>query len=113
MCSPVEHYFCFNLIFFLYEFEDVPRKAQMSPEKLVFGVVPSKNDKLCPWKSGLSSSYLSPVKKDNRCPRKSGLSSLYYCLARICNPRGGGGWLPVSPILISISWEPVGNGKKW
>ena len=26
MCSPVEHYFCFYLIVFLYEFQDVPRK---------------------------------------------------------------------------------------
>ena len=33
----------------------------MSPGKIVFGVVPSKNDKRCPRKSGLSSLYLSPV----------------------------------------------------
>ena len=26
MCSPVEHYVCFYLIFFLYEIEDVPWK---------------------------------------------------------------------------------------
>ena len=57
MCSPVEHYVCFYLIFFLYEIE-------MSPGKIVFGVVPSKND--------------------NRCPRKSSLSSLYYRL--LCLP---------------------------
>ena len=55
ICSPVEHYFCFYLIFFLYEFE-------MSPGKIVFGVVPRKNDKLCPMKIGLSSPYLSTVK---------------------------------------------------
>ena len=36
----------------------------MSPGKMVFGVVPSKNG--------------------NRCPRKSGLSSLYVCL--LCLP---------------------------
>ena len=55
MCSPVELYFRFYLIFFLYEVEDVPRK-------MVFGVVPSKGDKRCPRKSGLSSLNLFPVK---------------------------------------------------
>ena len=55
MCSPVEHYFCFYLIFFLYEFEDVHRKNS-------FRRCPHKKDKLCPRKIGLSSSYLSPVK---------------------------------------------------
>ena len=54
MCSPVEHYFCFYLIFFLYDF-DVPRKNS-------FRRCPQKNDKLCPKNIGLSSSYLSPVK---------------------------------------------------
>ena len=34
----------------------------MSQGKIVFGIVPSKNDKWCPRKSGLSSLYLSPVK---------------------------------------------------
>ena len=55
MCSPVEHYFCFYLIFFLYDFEDVPRKNS-------FRRCPKKNNKLCSRKIGLSSSYLSPVK---------------------------------------------------
>ena len=27
MCSPVEHCFCFYLIFFLYEYENVPRRS--------------------------------------------------------------------------------------
>ena len=27
MCSAVEHYFCLYLIFFLYEFENVPRRS--------------------------------------------------------------------------------------
>ena len=54
MCSPVEHYVYFHLIFFHYEIENVQGK-------MVFGVVPSKNDKYCPRKSGLSSLYLSPV----------------------------------------------------
>ena len=32
-----------------------------SPGEVVFGIVPSKNVKLCPRYSGLSSSYLSHV----------------------------------------------------
>ena len=55
MRSPVEHYFCFYLIFCLYEFEDVPKKNS-------FRRCPQNNEKLCPRKIGLSSSYLSPVK---------------------------------------------------
>ena len=35
--------------------------SRMSPGEVVFGVVPGKNVTLCPRKSGLSSSYLSPV----------------------------------------------------
>ena len=27
MCSPVERYFCFYLIFFLYDFVNVPRRS--------------------------------------------------------------------------------------
>ena len=34
----------------------------MSPGKIVFGVVPSKNDKRCPGRGGLSLFCLSPVK---------------------------------------------------
>ena len=34
----------------------------MSPREVVFGVVPGKNDELCPREGGLSSSCLSPVK---------------------------------------------------
>ena len=30
MCSPVEHYFCFYSIFFLYDFEDVPQEKWFS-----------------------------------------------------------------------------------
>ena len=37
-------------------------KSRMSPGKIVFDVVPSKNNKRCPRKSGLSSLYLSQVK---------------------------------------------------
>ena len=39
-------------------------RNKISPGKIVFGIVPSKND--------------------NQCPRKSGLSSLFYCL--LCLP---------------------------
>ena len=56
MCSPVEHYVCFYSIFFL------TMKCRMSPGKIVFGVAPSKGDKQCPRRSGLSYLYLSPVK---------------------------------------------------
>ena len=56
MCSPVERYFCFYLIFFLISrmspgkvvFGVVPAKNVMSPGEVVFGVVPAKNVKLCP-----------------------------------------------------------------
>ena len=57
MCSPV----CFYLIFFLYKIDDVPRKNAfrrwISPEKMVFGFVSTKNRNRCPRKSGLSSLY--------------------------------------------------------
>ena len=74
MCSPVEHYFCFYLIFFLYDFED--------PRKIVFGVVPRKRY-VVSQENRFIFIILVPSQNDNRCPRKSGLSSLYYCLLRL------------------------------
>ena len=71
MCSPVKHYFCSYLIFFLYEFD---------AGKIVFGLVPNKNDVVSQEGWSVIFIILVPSKNDNRCPRKSGLSSLHYCL---------------------------------
>ena len=39
MCSPVEHYVCFYLSFFLYEIEESPEnKNSLSPVKTISGV---------------------------------------------------------------------------
>ena len=38
MCSPVEHYVCFYLIFFLYEIEDVPLEKNSFGVKTIIGV---------------------------------------------------------------------------
>ena len=45
MCSPVEHYFHFYLIFFLYEFENVPMRSGFGVvlRRSGFGVVSGKN----------------------------------------------------------------------
>ena len=56
MCSSVEHYFLINLIFFLYEFENVPQ------EKWFSALCPVKKKLCVPDRVGLSSSCLSPVK---------------------------------------------------
>ena len=58
MCSPVEHYVCFCLIFFLYKIEDGMSPGKwflvVSPGKMVFGVVPSGGGNRRPIGSGLS-----------------------------------------------------------
>ena len=66
-------YVCLYLIFVRF------MRSRMSPGKIVFGVVPSKNYKRCPRKSGLSSLYLSPVKTIIAVPGK-----VVYCL--LCLP---------------------------
>ena len=96
--KQIKQVMTFNVQYsFFYEFEDVPRKNS-------FQHCPQKND--VSQENWFIFIILVPSKNDKLCPRKSGLSSLYYCL--LCLPLCRARCLL---FLLKLSWMTTLLGK--